>query len=182
MRKYLVLIFLALNSAFACAAELTLFDIPLRTSSREEIRDAITQAGGKLKNSSRDSEKYDARAIGMPGATELEVVYLEDKMVMAQYSITVDIKEEERIRKMLVAKYGQPQGRDDFDGQYISDGKYRWNFDHSMELVFTKDFFSSAPKFLSYVNKREVARLGKLVNDADRRAAEKDAAKKKSVF
>jgi len=32
------------------------------------------------------------------------------------------------------------------------------------------------------VNKREVARLGKLVNDADRRAAEKDAAKKKSVF
>lgn len=51
-----------------------------------------------------------------------------------------------------------------------------------MELVFTKDFFSSAPKFLSYVNKREVARLGKLVNDADRRAAEKDAAKKKSVF
>lgn len=182
MRKYLVLIFLALTSAFACAAELTLFNIPLRTSSREEIRDAITQAGGKLKNSSRDSEKYDARAIGMPGATELEVVYLEDKLVMAQYSISVDSKDEERVRKMLVSKYGQPQGYGDFDGRYISHGKYRWNFDHSMELVFTKEFFSSSPRYLSYVNKREEARLGKLINDADRRAAEKEAAKKNSVF
>lgn len=182
MRKYLVLAVLILHSAITFAAELTLFDIPLRTASREEIRGAITKAGGKLKSSSRDVDQYDATAIGLPGATQLEVIYLDNKLVMAQYSLSVDMKQEERVRKMLVSKYGQPGGRGNFDSEYIGDGKYRWAFDNNMELVFTKDFFPSVPKYLSYVNKQEEARLGRLVKDADKRAAEKEAASKKSVF
>lgn len=183
MRKYLLLAVLILHSAFASAAELTLFDIPLRTASREEIRSAITKAGGKLKLSSRDIDQYNAKSIGLPGATELEVVYLENKLVMAQYSLSTDAKQEERIRKMLVSKYGQPNksGRDNFDAEYIGDGKYRWSFDNNMELVFTKPF-GFGPDYLSYVSKVEEARLGQLVKETDKRAAEKEAALKKSVF
>ncbi len=182
MRKYFLLAALILNGAITFAAELTLFDIPLRTASREEIRGAITKAGGNMKSSTRDIDVYDARSIGLPGATELEVIYLENKLVMAQYSLSVDMKQEERVRKMLVSKYGQPGGRGNFDSEYVGDGKYRWAFDNNMELVFTKDFFPSVPKYLSYVNKQEEARLGRLVKDADKRAAEKEAASKKSVF
>lgn len=180
MRKYFVLAVLILHSAIAVAAELTLFDIPLRTASREEIRGAITKAGGKLKPSSRDVDQYDATAIGLPGATQLEVIYLENKLVMAQYSLSGDAKQEERVRKMLVSKYGQPGGRGNFDSEYIGDGKYRWRFGNDMELVFTKEFFGA--QYISYVNKIEEARLGKLVKEADKRAAEKEAASKKSVF
>lgn len=181
MRKYLVLAALLVNTAITFAAELTLFDIPLRTASREEIRGAITKAGGKLKSSSRDIDQYDARSIGLPGATELEVVYLENKLVMAQYGFRFDKNQEERMRKMLVSKYGQPQsGRSNFDGEYVSDGKYRWSFDNSMDLVFTKEW--GGGRFLSYVNKAEEARLGQLIKEADKRSAEKEAATKKSVF
>lgn len=191
MGKFLVLAALILNTAITFAAELTLFDIPLRTASRGEIRSAITKAGGKIKSPSRDVDQYDATAIGLPGATQLEVIYLDNKLVMAQYSLSVDAKQEERVRKMLASKYGQPMsdsifdvrgGRGNFDSEYISDGKYRWAFDNDMELVFKKDLFPSAPKYLSYVNKQEEARLGRLVKDVDKRAAEKEAASKKSVF
>lgn len=181
MRKYLILAVLMLHSAIASAAELTLFDIPLRTASREEIRSAITNAGGKLKLSSRDIDMYDAKSIGLPGATELEVIYLENKLVMAQYGFRFDKNQEERMRKMLVSKYGQPQGgRGTFDDEYIGDGKYRWVFDNSMDLIFTKEWGGS--RFLSYVNKAEEARLGRLIKDADKRSTEKEAAAKKSVF
>ena len=180
MRKYLVLAALLVNTAIAFGAELTLFDIPLRTASREEIRGAITKAGGKLKSSSRDIDQYDATAIGLPGAEQLEVIYLGNKLVMAQYSLSVDSKKDERVRKMLVSKYGQPGGRGDFDGEYRGGGKHRWGFDNGMELVFTKEGFRGP--YISYVNKIEEARLGKLVKEADKRAVEKEAASKKSVF
>lgn len=180
MRKFLAMVSLVLFSTISTAAELTLFDTPLRTASREEIRSAITKAGGKLKSSSRDVDQYDSRSIGLPGAGELEVVYLEKKLVMAQYSLSGDMKQDERVRKMLTSKYGQPQGRGNFDGEYIDDGKYRWAFDNNMELVFTKEFFGS--RFISYVNKFEEAKLGRLIKEADRRSAEKEADAKKSVF
>lgn len=181
MSKFLAMAALVLYSTLSIAAELALFDIPLRAASREEIRSAITKAGGKLTSSSRDVDQYDARSIGLPGATELEVVYLENKLVMAQYSLSRDMKQDERVRKMLTSKYGQPlEGRGNFDGEYIGDGKYRWVFDNKMELVFTKEFFGS--RFISYVNKVEEARLGRLVKEADKRAAEKEASAKKSVF
>lgn len=181
MFKFLIVVAFTLISAVTTAAELTLFDIPLRTASRQDIGNAITKAGGKLRSSSRDADQYDASAIGLPGATSLEVIYLQNKLVMAQYSLSKgDLELDERIRKMLVAKYGQPQGEHDFDREYIGDGKYRWRFDNSMELVFTKEFFGS--RYLSYVNKPEEARLGALVKEADNQAAAKEAAAKSSVF
>lgn len=192
MRKYIAIALLSFHSAMVVAAELTLFDVPLRTASREEIQKAITKAGGKLESSSRDIDQYDAKAIGLPGATNLEVVYLENRLVMAQYSLTQHpLDKEELLRKMLVSKYGQPKAEGSFgppsraggfDGQYVSDGKYRWKFERDMELVFTKSWGGRDPNFLSYVNKKEQDRLGRIVKETDRRAADKAAAAKKSVF
>lgn len=181
MKKWIAVLAMGMGAGAAFAAELTLFDIPLRTSSREEIRSAIAGAGGRLTKSSTSTDVYDATKIGLPGAQQLEVVYLDDRLVMAQYKLQLNMQLEERVRKMLVSKYGQPGGGD-FAGTYVGHGKYKWGFDGAMELVFKKDFFSSSPIYLSYVNKSEEARLGKLLEDADRKAAEREAASKKSVF
>lgn len=184
-RKASVVIAMLLAATFVNAAELTLFDIPIRTAAREEIRTAIVGVGGKLRLNSRDREVYDARGIGLPGATELEVIYLQDRLVMAQYILDLHGTSDEHLRKMLTSKYGQPRaaaGQTRFDEQHIREGKYRWSFDHEMELVFTRDFFLQAPTFLSYVNKAELSRLEKQVKDAAQRAAEREAAAKKSIF
>lgn len=180
MRKYLIMATMMLHASLAVGAELTLFDISLRTASRDEVRKAITKAGGKLKTSSRDVDKYDASAIGLPEAEELEVIYLENKLVIAQYSLSRHGGQDERVRKMLTAKYGQPRDGREFDSEYVGDGKYHWRFDNGMELVYTKEFFGD--RYISYVNTVQQARLAQIVKDADRRSAEKEAAAKKNVF
>jgi hypothetical protein len=182
MRYFLMVVALCLFATFSQATELTLFDIPLRVSSREAVRSAIIQAGGQLTSSSKDSDQYNASKIGLPGATSLEVVYLDGKFVLAQYSFTMDAETEERLRKMIVSKYGNPQGGKyrPFDGQFIDDGKYRWIFDQKMELIFTAEFFGA--RYLTYVNRYQQSQLEQLVKEQDRRAAEKEADKKKSIF
>lgn len=196
MRQLFLLVILLLqgltHAPVALAAELTLFDVPLRTASREEIRAAVTKAGGRLIESTRDKDNFNPKAIGLPGAEKLEMIYLDNKLVLAQYHLNLRYKDEEKFRKMLVAKYGQPKSKESlfsrsrdkeaFDQEFIDDGKYRWNFDQDMELVFTKSFGSRDPIFLTYVNKKEQEKLGRLVNEADKRAIEKEAASKKSVF
>lgn len=181
MLKILAAIAFSVVTALTQAAELTLFEMPLRTAGREEMRSAIIQSGGRLKSSSSDIDKYDASQIGLPGATSLDVVYLDGKLVLAQYELRFDQKTEERMRKMLTAKYGQPRGETRFDAEYLSGGKYRWLFDNTMELVFSKNFGSSV-SLLSYVNRTEQARLERRVKEQDKRSAEHEAASKKSVF
>lgn len=180
MQKLLAAITFSLITSLSQAAELTLFDIPLRTASREEIRSAIAKAGGRLKSSLQDIDKYDASQIGLPGATTLEVIYLGGKLVLAQYELRLDQKTGERVRKMLTAKYGQPRGETGFDAEYGGNGKHRWPFDNTMELIFSQDSWSGST--LSYVNRTEHARLERLVKEQDKRAAEREAASKKSVF
>lgn len=168
-------------SMAAQAAELTLFDIPLRSASREQIRTAIKSAGGLLQSKTRDTDNFDARNIGLPGAQSLEVIFLEDKFVLAQYHLRFrSPSDDERLRKMLVSKYGNPSGRD-FGAQYVSDGKYVWSFDGNMNLVATKEFFGGF-NLLTYVNRAEQARLERIVKEQDDKAVQGDAAAKKSVF
>lgn len=178
--KYVIAAFLCAIVSLAHAAELTLFDIPLRTSSREAIRQAITQAGGRLTSSKRDTDIYDTRQIGLPGARSLEVIYLADKFVLAQYVLGEDSKSDERLRKMIVAKYGNPAGSSDFGREFIGDGKYNWTFDQDMQLVYTKEFFGA--RYLTYVNRAQQRRLEQLVNDHDRRETEKETKKLNKVF
>ena len=189
MIKLVAAIVLMVASAVCHSAEVTLFDVPLRTAGRNDIRAAILQAGGTEISSTRDVETYNARKIGLPGAINLEVIYLNDRFVMAQYALNVHYNDEEQFRKMLVSKYGQPgrstnamdRGRR-FDAQYISDGKYFWQFEGQMEIVFNKPWDSTENPTLSYVSRVEQAKLNKLVEEKARRMAEKAATKNRRAF
>jgi len=189
MRKVLLAAILVVVSLAAEAAELTLFDIPLRTASRDQIRTAIKSAGGHLQSTTRDTDNFDASRIGLPGAQTLEVIFLEDKFVLAQYHLQFhDSTESERLRKMIVLKYGQPTSANDygrrgseFDSQYAPGGKHVWRFDGNMELVANVGSFS-AFDLLTYVSRTEQARLERIVKDQDNKAAQRDAAAKKSMF
>lgn len=181
MKSIVFCSFLIFMSGFACAEELKLFDVPLRTASRQEIKSAITRVGGRLTSSTRDVEKYNVKAINLPSVNDLEVVYLDNKLVFAQYHIEGRSQGNERFRKMIIEKYGQPGGnRSGFDSQYLGDGTYSWQFDGNMELVYTQEFFGSA--MLTYINRTEQSRLESLVKENDKRAAKSAATAKKNLF
>lgn len=173
----------------ASAAELTLFGQQLRTADRAAITTAAESAGAKLKKSTSASDIYDATNIGVPGAETLEVVYLDGRVVMAQYKLEKHGRTDEGFRKMLVAKYGLPATVEatlnpskprQFDSQYIGDGKYRWQFDNNMDLVFSKEFFGD--RYLTYVNKPAQAQMQRLLDEAEKKRAGQAARAKADVF
>ena len=188
MRLALVALLLCVASSLAGAAELTLFDVTLKTATRGAIRSGIEAAGGVLRSSKGSTDIFDATRIPLPGARSLEVVYLNGVLVMAQYALRADMKAEERLRKMLVEKYGQPTAessfasRNQFDGEYVMDGKYRWLFDGGMSLIFKKEFGFDSPTYLTYLNTEQEAKLEAIVKDADRRSVKKEAEAKGKVF
>lgn len=175
-------------SAFAAnASELTLFGEPLRTADRAHLLAAAKAAGAKLVKSSAASDVFDASAMGLPGAQTLEIAYLNDQVVMAQYQLEKNSPTDERLRKMLVAKYGMPQGGDalgskaqQFAQQYVGDGKYRWSFDSNMELVFNKEFFGD--RYLTYVNKTTQAKVQRMLDASERKGAARAAQSKSDIF
>jgi len=171
----------ALMSSMSLAAELKLFDVELRNASRSEITSAIAKAGGKKISIAGGFERYDASKISLPGAENLEAVYLDDKLVLVQYKFDhLDLKTDERLRKMIVLKYGQPRGSSNFDDEYTRDGKSRWVFDGGMELIYTREFFGTI--YLTYVNKAEQARLEARVKAADQTKSQQEVKKNTSVF
>jgi len=178
------------TSAFAAnAAELILFGEQLSVVDRTHLVAAAKAAGGKLTQSTATSDVFNASRMGLLGAQTLEIVYLNDHVVMAQYTLEKNSPTDERFRKMLVAKYGFPQTVDDafrstapqkFDQEYVSDGKYRWKFGSSMELVFSKEFFGD--RYLTYVNKPAQAQMQRLLDAADKKGAAQAAKAKSDVF
>ena len=178
------------TSAFAAsAANLILFGEQLNTVDRAHMRTAAKAAGAKLVKSTDTTDLYDAKTIGLLGAQTLEVVYLNNQVVMAQYTLEKGSATDERFRKMLVAKYGFPQSVDDtfrgttpqkFDQQYVGDAKYRWKFDDDMELVFAKEFFGE--RYLTYLNKPVHAQLKRKLEAAEANGAARAAQAKSSVF
>lgn len=180
---------LAAQSLPVYAADLTLFGEQLNTVERPQLRAAAKAAGAKLVKSTETTELYDAKSIGLPGANTLELVYLDGRVVMAQYALEKGSKTDERFRKMLVAKYGLPHSVDDtfrgtspqkFDQQYIGDSKYRWKFDNSMELVFSKEFFGE--RYLTYVNKPVHEQLKRKLDDSESKGAARAAKAKSDIF
>jgi hypothetical protein len=178
--KYLVATILCLFVSFAQAAELTLFDIPLHSSSRATIRQAIKQAGGKLTSTTNDIDRYDASAMRLPGAARLEVVYLKGDFVLAQYVFPTLGPNDERLRKMLAIKYGSPREGSGFEHEFIMEGKFRWSFEHDMELVYAKAFAGEA--LLTYVNRVQKSKLEKVVNGKDIDDVKKKARELGNVF
>lgn len=180
---------LAVGAFAANAAELILFGEQLNAVDRLHLVAAAKAAGGKLTRSTASSDVFNASAIGLPGAQTLELVYLNGQVVMAQYTLEQFSSTDERLRKMLVSKYGFPQSVDNtsfgtspakFDQQYVGDGKYRWPFDSDMELVFSKEF--SGGRYLTYVNKPLQAQLQHKLESADKQSASQAAKAKHDVF
>jgi hypothetical protein len=180
--KIMVLVaFLTMASA-VCAAELKLFEVELRNASRSEITAAIAGAGARKTSGGKDLETWNASKINLPGAQELEVVYLDDKLVLVQYKFTrSDSKADERLRKMIISKYGLPQDGDSkFGDQFGPDGKFHWKFEGGMELIYTKEFFGTV--YLTYVNKSEQSKLEARVKSADLARTQHEAKKSASAF
>ena len=165
MRSLLFAILWSLGP-LAAAAELTLFDLTLRGSSRAQVRDAIEQAGAQRIKASPDIDEYDVKAVGLPGAETLEVVFVNDVFVLARYVIDGSGATGERLRKMRRTKYGDPTGGAAFASEYLSEGKYRWHFDGNMELVYTKNFFRTV--HLTYVDRAQLKKLEQLVRQMER--------------
>jgi|GEM_PF-5935708 len=164
----------------AVAAELKLFDLALRSSNRTEVRQAIEQAGAHRLKVSRDIDEYDVKAVGLPGAETLEVVFVNDVFVLARYSIRASGATGERLRKMLRTKYGEPKGRAEFTSQYLPEGKYRWIFDGNMELVYTQDFFQAA--HLTYVDRTQLKKLEHLVGQKERNTVRSETKRLDKAF
>lgn len=180
--------FLACSAITAGAAELALFGQELRTVDRASLRNAAQAAGAKLSSTAGATDYFNVDAVGVPGAKTLEVVYLNNQVVLAQYKLE-KTRADEGFRKMLVAKYGYPHSVNrgyvgpilkKFDQQYISDGKYRWEFDNGMELVFAKEFFGE--RYLTYVNKPVQAEMERRLEAVERNRAGQAARVKSDVF
>lgn len=173
----------------AAAAELTLFGHQLQTVERTTLKSAAKAAGARLTKSTAATDVFDASSMGLPGAQKLEIVYLNNQVVMAQYKLEKSGRSDERFRKMLVAKYGYPRSVDDafrgtppskFDQQYVGDSKYRWSFDQGMELVYSKEFFGD--RYLTYLNKDAQAEMQRKLDAMDTNGAAKDAKAKRNIF
>jgi len=183
----LTLLTLIFFSTVVNAAELTLFNLPLRSVIRTELRAAIEHAGGELVSSTQSEDVFNASRIGLPGASRLQVLYLGPRFVLAQYQFAEYSQTEERLRKMIVSKYGQPTliespfaNGQSFDAQYITDGKYRWNFENDMQIVFDHPF--SGADTLSYVDRAMQGELAQLLKNRESQAASAEAKQKNDAF
>jgi hypothetical protein len=178
---------LAASTLAAHAGELTLFGKQLNATSRTEIEAAAKASGAQLTSSNETTDVFDPAALGLPGTTSFEVVFLNDHVVMAQYTLDKStLATDERFRKMLIAKYGFPQHVDDdtptqqFADEFTSATKFRWQFAGNMELVFTKEFFGD--RYLTYVNKSLQARMQHMLDSDDQKGAAKAAKAKQDLF
>jgi hypothetical protein len=101
---------------------------------------------------------------------------------------------EEKLRKMLVEKYGQPAwmiadrfGKPekralakDFTDRHVGEGKYGWDFAGGMQLVFKKTFFGDMD--LSYVDPARFDELKRLATAADAADTRVETRKKSHAF
>lgn len=184
-----VLFFLAfVLTGSAYSQSLTLFGLPLKGVGRDAVRSAAVAAGAFLQRSTKSTDVYNVEKIGLPGATKLELVYIGDQFVLAQYSFPKSQQDtDEKLRKMLASKYGLPKGelrrpweKFDFTDEFVRDGKYRWSFDGAMELVYTKEFFGN--RFLTYIDKENKAALDAMMKQLNDRSAIKSAEQSDNVF
>jgi hypothetical protein len=178
---------------------LTLFDLDLQRATPAQLRAAIKKAGGKPRKPlvNAGPETYDVTAIGLPGIKMLEVTFHKGRLVAAVYrgfGAFEGPADREKMRKMLVEKYGLPAWymgagfRDstrkpvpgDFTGKYVNDGKYGWDFAGGMQLVFKTGFGGSVD--LTYLDPQRFAELKQLASDADANDARAQARQKGHAF
>jgi len=162
---------------------LRLFDLEIQKAGRDELRAAIRKAGGTPKPSKNSSiDNFAVDAIGLPTLTALEVVFRGNDFVLAAYhSGGAHASGDERLRKMLVEKYGMPpSAAKNFTDPYGGEGKYTWSFANGMKLVYKKSFFGAVD--LTYVDQARFDTVKKEAADTDREDTRKQARAKSNAF
>lgn len=165
--------------------ELKLFGVRLANATKGEMRAAIVAAGGKMLQTQGDIDKYDCSAMALPAVEGLEVVYLGDRLVMAQYVVGYP---NETLRNMLKSKYGMPIGSSenkalvsgDFTGETATDGKYTWTFPSNMAVIYNQPMAEGIT--LTYLNRSEQAKLGKIIKANSQKEADQKVKAKSELF
>jgi len=133
----------------AAMGRLTLFGVDMANATVSDFLRAAKAAGANSKGRKGPVEDFDVQALGIPSVKALTVTYVSDRVMAAQYVVDDD---NEKLRKMLLAKYGPPNNDNTatFGSEYAADGSYSWNFPAGMQVVFKKPFIG--PVSLSYIN------------------------------
>ncbi len=182
----------------AGAAELTLFNVDLRSAEETTLHDAAVAAGARLVRSGNGHRVYDASRIGLPGAQMLEVLFDGGRFVIAAYSFRHDSKADHELRRLLVAKYGEAKvtvgsGKRyplDLTERYAECGSCSWDMDPPLELVYTNlarnprktGLFDDLQTRLTYVNRPLFEELQRRTVEAAKNGDRERASRLGSLF
>lgn len=180
----LVTVAVVVSGAPVVAAELSLFDIDLRTATPLRLHQAAVAAGAQPLNKLPGHRLYDATKLGLPGAQRLELLFDGEVFVAAAYTFDERSRNSHELRRLLVAKYGAPylllngkRHEPDITGRYFEFGTVRWGMGEPMELVYT-EYAPNPRKFggfetrLTYLNRAAFEML------EQRNSSERDRADK----
>lgn len=183
-----------LAAGHCLAEELKLFGAPLRDIGEPELLKLAREQGATGVSKQDGVQVFDASKMGIPGIKTLTILYAENRFVLARYSSRgkkesggfdgkMAVADQEKLRKLLAARYGLPQSstalmgsnRAEFTGQYASDGERDWKFDGDMQLKYKQEFFGAVE--LTYFNSKMVQRTrsaSEAANNAQIKAQQQD--------
>jgi hypothetical protein len=133
-----------LSGLTARAAELSLFEVPLREATPTTLHAAALASGAKLVKSDAGHRVYDASRIALPGAHTLETLFDGEQFVVAAYSFRRGSTGDYELRRLLAAKYGPAyivlgSGKRhavDLAERYPDVIECRWDVDAPLELIY----------------------------------------------
>jgi len=108
-------------------AETKLFDVAIACANRDELRSAVTRAGGKPVRVD-DEFRYDRYASDslLRGSSELALGYSNTLFLRAVYKLTPNDEVAQRIVGALTSKYGKPKSERQIDGQTVQYPRLTW--------------------------------------------------------
>lgn len=193
--KTLLAAFAVFVTAQVTAAELTLFDIELRTATPLQLHRAAIAAGARLLTQSAGHRIYDVTKVGLPGAQRLEVLFDGERFVIAAYTFDDHNRSDHELRRLLAAKYGPPyvilssgqRHEPDLTERFYDLADARWDMAPPMQLVYTQVAFNPK-KFgmrehrLSYVNRTAFEEFAKRVQAEGKQADKARATQLQRAF
>ncbi|MDJ0778123.1 MAG: hypothetical protein QNJ85_09685 [Gammaproteobacteria bacterium] len=140
----------------APAMALELFGVTLESTTRDELSEAVRQAGVELLREGGETSNfdvYDSSAV-MPGSSRLYLGFepLDQRFAFAEYEfVGTDTR---RLLTELARKYGSPEVD---PGRFLSDHGYRWQRD-GIEIRLQSDWANYRTR-LSYAEPAALAAL-----------------------
>lgn len=156
MTKAILFIFSLLTLQCGLAAEL--FGLPLRSSTLDQMRTAVKQAGATLileSGGGRPYDIYDSRKL-LSGSSRLYLGHVgeDQRLAFVEYEF-VGLKRPLMLQ-MLSDKYGKPNTQ---TGKFISDQGYHW-VENGVGIILRSDW-QNYRTLLSYIAPEALAELKK---------------------